>query len=1247
MKKILSVLLFSTLLLFLDSASAEEPLPRQEFIQMINSCLNISPESGAALKDVPADHTYFKDIRASVDYGYVKGDENGNINPYDPLTRAEAVTMLGRIMGASPCSNTGFNDDSAISDWAKPSVKSLTDLKIITGHDDFTFRPNDFLTKSQGEIIISRIKNNLYAGGNGSESSPYVISSIFHLRNISLNNNKHFILKNDLNLIDCNYIFYPIKNFSGSFDASGCKIIGIDSSNNTKVLFKSIEEGGKVLNVKLSNIKNYFAIADINNGTILNCANISGTGKNSVNIEAEYIGNICNINSGTVKNCYNTSVISYSEGSAAGICGTNYGTVINCFNTGDSDEKNSAGICALNYASLKNCFNTGVLSGNNSRAITLKKSQSAPQSCYYTSKMFSPGEHKLTDTELISIFSNLDDFEILEEYKFPTLKSNPYYANENYTDFGGGDGSSINPYIISEKEHFLNVKNHLNSHFKQVNDISLSGVTALTPIGSFDLPFAGTYDGGGFNLSNIMVYSSNNGDFSLFEHNTGTIKNVHIKDCYIYANTCASLVLENDGQITNCSSGAYINCNKGSGLVFSNLENGVVENCVFYGSVTGKQTSSAFVYTNSGTLKNCLSLGSVKAANTGGMTYINNGRISTSCSFSSVSGIQSGLLAFENNGDISKCYFLDGTSATVTSLRGIEAFPRTKHQAGYKEAFEFLDFSVWRITGTFPELVSISGIKALDENTTDFAGGTGSPDNPFRIVTPQHFINIAKYPSKCFVLANDIYLDLISRSGEFKTIDVFNGYLNGNGHSISGLNQKGISSLIQTNYGIITDLTINNFKLYGDIVAPFAITNNGAITLCKNNSILSGNSLAGIAAFNNSIIERCINNAGLTGSMASGISLSNTGEISDCLNSGHICGINENSKITGISSGGSISSSIVTADLYFESGIGKFYPIADTSYVNCYYLDRYNQKFNGNVTFVELLAKDALKGIDFANIWSTTSERIPCLNNLPSHDLKIPKTFTSGDGSEANPFVILTLNDLYNIRMYPNACFKLLNDIVIGNLTTDGILNNGGKGFSPIENFTGTLDGNNSIIYGIEIICSDLENAGIFAKNHGIVKNLGFSGVRVEGKNATGTVCGINYGALSNIKVLGSCIGSAQGDAGSVCGINYGDISSCLNYSDIFGASSAGGIVGVNYKNVLTSTNWGGVIAVSDDSSSYSGGIAGQNLMSIEKCVNNGKIFSYSDKLTSYAGGITGLLNGNVKYCYNTGDHTAKSPSIS
>jgi len=1228
------------------SASAEENITRQEFIGMINSSLGIHSVSNAPLPDVLPSSPYFSHIRASVDYGYIKGDEYGKINPESYLTRAEASVMLGRIMGTKPVNNTHFKDDAAIYDWAKPSVKSLTDLKIITGHDDLTFRPDDYLTVSQCEIIVSRIKNNLYAGGKGTKESPYLISTFFHLRNISLNTGKHYKLTKDLILLDYDFIYHPPKNFSGSLEGDGFKIIGLKSSSSHKGIFETVTDYGKISGLKLSTPENYFSFATENRGLIENCANISGNHKNSYSLNVEYAGNIVSVNKGTIKNCYNTSLITYQGGFASGICGTNSGTVINCFNTGNSTEEKAAGICALNYSVIENCFSTGYLSGDESFAITWKKSQVKPLNCYYSSKMFSSGEKKVSENGLVSVFIALDDFELTEDNSFPTLKSNPFCNNENYKDFAGGDGSRTNPYLVADATELFNVKKYPSSHFKQISDISLATEKNISALSSKDAPLTGSYDGAGFTISDLILYSPLEDNLSLFGYNSGEIKNVSLSNCFISGNlNASSLVTENNGTIKNCTADTYITAPTVSGLVFVN--NGLLAECTFYGYVKGGSSGASLVHTNNNRIENCFAGGTTIGASAGGISFVNNSIIESCCSFASVSGNKTGLLAFDNRGEITKSYYLNDSNAVASTIRNIEAFPRTKVQAQYKASFELLDFDIWHIAkGDYPELIKNYKTPAMPDNTTDFAGGNGSFANPYKLVTPRHISNISKYPEKSFILMNNIDLSQLSKSGEFIQTENFYGYFDGNGYTLSNLKQKGISSLFGTNYGIISKLTTESFTLYGEQTAPICITNNGVITLCRNNSPLTGKSVSGIAFKNNSSINRCVSNGNLKGDIAGGISLSNTGEISDCLVSCDIVGADNLSKTYGISSGGAVMSSVVTGDLYFDKGIGSFYPISDTPYSFCYYLDRYNEKFSGNINFTQLITKEVLKGINFSDIWINEKGKLPYISGIEEKGIQAPETFTAGNGSKEKPYVILTLNDLYNIRMYPDAHFTVLSDIVWGSLTAEGIFNNGSKGFAPIENFTGTLEGNNSIIYGIEILYSDYENAGLFTQNRGTVKNLGFSGIRVEGNLSAGALCGKNYGNIHNVKVLGSRIGSVSGTAGGICGENLGSVSFCTNDSDVFAATYGGGIAGINHKNLAGSSNSGGVITVSEDESVFSGGIAGKNLSSIEKCVNTGKVYSASGKKSASSGGIAGLLNGSVKNSYNTGDHIAKSPQM-
>ena len=118
--------------------------------------------------------------------------------------------------------------------------------------------------------------------------------------------------------------------------------------------------------------------------------------------------------------------------------------------------------------------------------------------------------------------------------------SAPVTCSSSATLFGGGSGTSSDPYAICTATDLDNIRNYLSSNFILANDLDLTGVT-LYPIprpGVFDpmsgtLPtggFAGTFDGNNHTISNWTTSGSSDSMVGLFGFSSGTIKNLTIKD---------------------------------------------------------------------------------------------------------------------------------------------------------------------------------------------------------------------------------------------------------------------------------------------------------------------------------------------------------------------------------------------------------------------------------------------------------------------------------------------------------------------------------------------------------------------------------------------------------------------------------------------------------------------------------------------------------------------------------------------
>ena len=91
--------------------------------------------------------------------GIIKGssDDSGKLyfNPAANVSRQEAVTMLGRLTEkgyAQPALK--FTDKASIQPWAAEYVSTLSEMGIITGFSDGSFRPNGAMTRAQVATVL-------------------------------------------------------------------------------------------------------------------------------------------------------------------------------------------------------------------------------------------------------------------------------------------------------------------------------------------------------------------------------------------------------------------------------------------------------------------------------------------------------------------------------------------------------------------------------------------------------------------------------------------------------------------------------------------------------------------------------------------------------------------------------------------------------------------------------------------------------------------------------------------------------------------------------------------------------------------------------------------------------------------------------------------------------------------------------------------------------------------------------------
>lgn len=90
-------------------------------------------------------------------YGIVSGTGGNDFEPDRSVTRAEMAAMLNNILGYSGTSQT-FSDVSKTGySWAYDDISALKTQGILNGYPDGSFRPQNCITRSETAALISKI----------------------------------------------------------------------------------------------------------------------------------------------------------------------------------------------------------------------------------------------------------------------------------------------------------------------------------------------------------------------------------------------------------------------------------------------------------------------------------------------------------------------------------------------------------------------------------------------------------------------------------------------------------------------------------------------------------------------------------------------------------------------------------------------------------------------------------------------------------------------------------------------------------------------------------------------------------------------------------------------------------------------------------------------------------------------------------------------------------------------------------
>ena len=219
------------------------------------------------------------------------------------------------------------------------------------------------------------------------------------------------------------------------------------------------------------------------------------------------------------------------------------------------------------------------------------------------------------------------------------------------------------------------------------------------------------------------------------------------------------------------------------------------------------------------------------------------------------------------------------------------------------------------------------------------------------------------------------------------------------------------------------------------------------------------------------------------------------------------------------------------------------------------------------------------------------------------------KLFSGGQGTENDPFLISTEEDLLNLSAYTNgADYKYF---VGKNYRQTTAIYMTSANFAPIcasaeHGFTGHFDGNGKIIYDLNIN-KTTDNTGLFGcMNAGLIEDIHIS--------ASGT----NYSTIKGKANVGAVVGRMAGGTIKDCGFGRTTVEGTGN--------CCGGVVGYSINGTVSNCSIGASCSVESVGNSV-GGIIGkvETGNTIERC----EVKSCTITGKQYVGGVAGYMRGN------------------
>lgn len=139
-----------------------DPVSRAEALTLLAPAAGLGETAaelagaGGVFRDLGAGHWAGGAIHAAWEQHLVRGYPDGTVRPRGTITRAEFAVLLVRALGMpeAPAGTVMFRDAGDLPSWARREIGQAGSLGLIAGYPDNTFRPDDPVTRAEAASML-------------------------------------------------------------------------------------------------------------------------------------------------------------------------------------------------------------------------------------------------------------------------------------------------------------------------------------------------------------------------------------------------------------------------------------------------------------------------------------------------------------------------------------------------------------------------------------------------------------------------------------------------------------------------------------------------------------------------------------------------------------------------------------------------------------------------------------------------------------------------------------------------------------------------------------------------------------------------------------------------------------------------------------------------------------------------------------------------------------------------------------